>query len=71
MVVIQWTVKTTKHHNLQMNESLLATGKSVISKKGSSRSTINIQKWYVTNPLKSNLDLMIINRLNPSNYFMY
>jgi len=44
MVVIQPRVKMTKNHNLQLNESLIARGKSVFSKKGSSRSIINIQK---------------------------
>ena len=61
----------TKNHNLQLNKSLLATGKSVLSKKGSSRSIISIQKECETYPLNGNIDLMMINCLKPSNYFMY
>jgi hypothetical protein len=44
MVVIQLRVQMTTNHNLQLNESLFATGKTVTSKKGSSRGMINIQK---------------------------
>jgi hypothetical protein len=44
IVVIQPGEKMAKNHHLQLNVSLLATGKSVISQKGSSRSIINIQK---------------------------